>query len=218
MRLNLAIMMDDLKALSPKTPRALPWSPRRLRFATPFQAPEEPLDPEGLVIAHSEDLAGHTLEVPDRGASLFCIGTPPRGIVEKRNIALAWTDMDVSVADAMALVSRAFARYDDWHISLEKAIARGEGPKSLAQASASVLARPIWMLDVNYRTTFCVVDERYCKPHQHYVLREDGEQMSADDVNLFSMAPQVNLFGPTPHAARRAFRQVRLELPWGSNA
>lgn len=117
--------------------------------------------------------------------SMICIGKPGEEYLSAEYCNAIWTEADISVAKLLNMVNERFKVYNDWMLSLEKAIARCEPARALGELSLDVVGKPIWMWDRHYQTIFHCASFGPGEGHKNYVFHEEHTPWPIWEINAW---------------------------------
>ena len=184
MKLNLSILAEDLARYSFFASIHHSKSAATLRFAGLIK-PEGVLDSSIAYVVTADDLdtipSARFSAIP----SIICIGKPSERYLRAKHCNVIWTKEPLSVAELLEAVSQRFNAYDEWMFSLEQAAARNEPLRRLAELSAPIIKKPIWMWDCHYQTVFSYIDEETYALPESYAHHEDGKPWPIWEINAW---------------------------------
>lgn len=188
MELNLHIIAHDLDDFDIEAHLESDHLARTLRYASMYD-PNEAVQPHVLYVLRAEELPNVTLRRTSKTAgalySFFCIGEPDPGCIP-RCCDVVWVRNKVGVSNVLSRINALFSRYNEWHLSLERAIVRNKPLRMLGVLSQETLPFPMWVYDRQFQTLFHVVDKRRYSLPERYVVREDQAPWPAWEVDAWN--------------------------------
>lgn len=125
--------------------------------------------------------------------SIICIGKPGKEYLAADYCNVIWTQVDVSVAKLLNEVNARFRAYDEWILSLERAVARSEPAKALGELSLDIVGKPIWMYDRHYQTIFHCAAFKPEGRHKNYVMHEEHTPWPLWEINALKDGGLVDI-------------------------
>ena len=175
MRLNLAILCEDLDIPEENTSISGPCSSFPLKYASAYHRGMR-LSSEVLYVVDPSSAK----EVPrmhgkgPRAYFLFA-GKPQQPFLESP-YDVAWME-NTSIGQILSLVNERFAFYSEWHLRMESSIARNKPVSALGELAHCVFDRPLWMWDRFCQTVFHL-------PEGHGHASPDGDFAREDMMTL----------------------------------
>lgn len=210
MELNLHIIAYDLADLGAKAHLVSDHLTRTLQHAAIFDS-GDPVRPHVLYVLDADDLPNVALCRTSKTAavvySFFCIGTPEPNAIPL-HCDVAWVPEDVGAVKALSRINALFWHYNEWHLSLERAIVRNKPLRLLGSLSQEILPFPMWVFDRQLQTLFHVVDKRRYALPEGYVIHEDQAPWPAWEVDAWNDGVKSGLIDM--EAIRKATRPYLL--------
>ncbi len=184
MKLNLAILAEDLKDYAFNTSIQNPRTKCLLRYAG---IPKEagPLENDVAYVVTANELNAMHESRFKLAPSLVCIGTPSEEYLSAGYCNVIWTEADVSIAELLGEISKRFLVYDEWLLALERAVAQSEPARALGEMSLEVLGKPIWMWDRHYQTIFHCAKSGFDETHENYVFHQEHTPWPIWEINAW---------------------------------
>jgi hypothetical protein len=158
MEINLHVIAEDIKDFEPKMRIIEEFHIRRLRLPSLFSGQKTQLNL--LYIVNAVELNDSAIEAIIENSSLIIIGKPPSKLLDK-NVNLVWVDRGVDLTRLFTFVVERFSVYDHWENQIQKALIANKRLDKLAELSAPIVCRPMFLIDSYMQTIFANIDERY---------------------------------------------------------
>lgn len=192
MRLNLSILAEDLVEYSFYSSIHRSKTACTLRHGGVLRK-EGVLESSIAYVTTADELARVTTARLSAYPSIVCIGEPPQSYMASKYRNVIWTEADVTIPELLEAISGRFLTYSDWELELERALARNEPLKSLAELSLPLLGKPVWMWDCHYQTLFNLVDESAYELPPTYAYHEDNAPWPVWEINAWRDGESVDV-------------------------
>ena len=179
MKLNAAIIKEDLTEICSGANISGDVLERRLRFPVFYDGEVEPLGDRVYLI--SADRLPPSLIMKNH-PTFICIGTPRDGLFGD-NCDLILIREDVTPEKLLRRVSEIFDKYTTWENDMRDAVINNEPFKTLGDLSDPIFENPVYLFDIDLEYIFKVFNtQRYSLP-AGYSTPEDYYYLSLDEIN-----------------------------------
>ena len=156
MEINLHVIVEDLKAYRPKSRIVEDYPVRRLRFPALFDG--QKTRRSLLYIVEAAVLTPENTENIVENSSLIVIGDPPKSLLDKQ-VNMIWVSKQVPLSRLFSDVVEYFSMYELWENHIQKALISKKRLKRLAELSAPIIRRPMYLIDSHMQTIFANIDD-----------------------------------------------------------
>ncbi|MDR0459480.1 MAG: helix-turn-helix domain-containing protein [Coriobacteriales bacterium] len=156
MEVNLHVIVEDLKTYKPKARLVEDYPVRRLRFPALFDG--QKTKRSLLYIVEASVLDAEGIDNIVENSSLIVIGDPPKALLDKQ-VNLIWVNKQISLTRLFSDVVEYFSMYELWENHIQKALISKKRLKRLAELSAPIIRRPMYLIDSHMQTIFANIDE-----------------------------------------------------------
>ncbi|MCL2339564.1 MAG: helix-turn-helix domain-containing protein [Actinomycetia bacterium] len=156
MEINLHVIVEDLIAYRPKSHLVDEYSVRRLRFPVIYDG--QKTRRSLLYILEATSLSAEAIDNIVDNSSLVVIGEPPKTLLDKP-VNLVWVSQSVSLPKLFNEIVEYFSMYELWENHIQRALISKKRLKRLAELSAPIVRRPMYLIDSHMQTIFANIDE-----------------------------------------------------------
>lgn len=194
MKLNLSILMDDLKQYAPKGNFKSSKTYCRLNYVVP--APEnarERFRQDVLYVVSDKWFETLSPSMLTNAPCFACCGTPPSWYLASNNCNVIWFERKMSETFLLTKLIELFQMYNDWDYALQDAIAQNKPIRFLGELSSKVFRRPIWAWDRHYQTIFHIVNENLYTLPKGYITHTDFTPWPLWEINAWNTGEYISV-------------------------